>query len=318
MKKHILSALFLGVGLACASALPVGAQLNIQPGAQQQPATTKVPELTNEQMSQWSNKLNAYVNLFNRSGRAVDSWNRYKSWVNVKTGPTGKERNVYGLYSTYDDVVKELAPKAIAAAGEQPNMGVLDSATVAYAEALKKLDPILNDTVKYYDRKDYSDDKFAKGKELHPKLVEAFEAVVSTRNTFDSELTSVKNQLDQQQLATLEKTEGRKFNWHFKRVFMATRSVIDAATAVKSKSDFTAFSEAVKVYAGIVHEFDDYTASATDIPSRGSSTKGYPDNVLSALRGARDALEKNNLSSFSSATNNAIQTYNQMITFSRF
>ena len=39
----------------------------------------------------------------NRTLRAVESWERYTSWVNVRTGPTGKERYItYGLYSLYD------------------------------------------------------------------------------------------------------------------------------------------------------------------------------------------------------------------------
>ena len=35
--------------------------------------------------------------------RAVNSWERYASWVNMKTGPTGKERYIsYGMYEVYD------------------------------------------------------------------------------------------------------------------------------------------------------------------------------------------------------------------------
>ena len=44
-------------------------------------------------------KLNAYVELLNRTLRASESLSRYESWVKAKTGPTGKERVVYGLYS---------------------------------------------------------------------------------------------------------------------------------------------------------------------------------------------------------------------------
>src|SRR5690606_30706254 len=47
-------------------------------------------------------KSNAYVGLLNRTLRAVESWNRYTSWVKVKTGRTGRERIIYGLYGLYD------------------------------------------------------------------------------------------------------------------------------------------------------------------------------------------------------------------------
>ena len=31
--------------------------------------------------------------------RGTESWARYLRWVDVKRGPTGKERIIYGLYS---------------------------------------------------------------------------------------------------------------------------------------------------------------------------------------------------------------------------
>ncbi|MCA0420866.1 MAG: YiiG family protein, partial [Proteobacteria bacterium] len=48
-------------------------------------------------------KSNAYTGLMNRTLRAIQSWERYGSWVDMKKGPTGKERYItYGLYSLYD------------------------------------------------------------------------------------------------------------------------------------------------------------------------------------------------------------------------
>ena len=56
-------------------------------------------------------KSNAYTSLSNRTIRAIESWDRYKSWVDMKKGPTGKERYIsYGLYSLYD--VKDEIAKA--------------------------------------------------------------------------------------------------------------------------------------------------------------------------------------------------------------
>jgi hypothetical protein len=34
-------------------------------------------------------KANLYIEVAKLSERAVDSWERYASWVNMKTGPTG-------------------------------------------------------------------------------------------------------------------------------------------------------------------------------------------------------------------------------------
>jgi len=47
-------------------------------------------------------KLNAYVGCINRlSERSYESRNRYFSWA-AKSGPTGKERIIYGTYTIYD------------------------------------------------------------------------------------------------------------------------------------------------------------------------------------------------------------------------
>ncbi|RYE63747.1 MAG: DUF3829 domain-containing protein, partial [Rhizobiaceae bacterium] len=59
-------------------------------------------------------KMNTYVEFLNQTLRASESLQRYDSWVDMKKGPTGKERIIYGMYSLYD--VRELAGKALASA----------------------------------------------------------------------------------------------------------------------------------------------------------------------------------------------------------
>src|SRR5688572_10395607 len=51
------------------------------------------------------NKLGEYISCMNgTSKRVVDSRNLYLSWVkDEKVGPTGKERNIYGLYDINAD-----------------------------------------------------------------------------------------------------------------------------------------------------------------------------------------------------------------------
>ena len=47
-------------------------------------------------------KANLYIEVARMTERARDSWERYASWVNMKTGPTGKERYIsYGMYEAF-------------------------------------------------------------------------------------------------------------------------------------------------------------------------------------------------------------------------
>src|ERR1700754_1266622 len=120
-------------------------------------------------------KINAYVGCINRlSSRSYDSRKRYFSWVNARTGPTGKERIVYGVYTIYDtaDCRDEVA-KANAIA---PHDAPTEAAASAFVVAVTALEPLLKDADDYYTQQDYKDDKMAKGKALHSKLVAAWDA----------------------------------------------------------------------------------------------------------------------------------------------
>ena len=43
--------------------------------------------------------------------------------------------------------------------------------------AVVAAEDVIKEASTYYDQKNYKDDKFAKGKELHPRLLAAFEVV---------------------------------------------------------------------------------------------------------------------------------------------
>lgn len=312
MKKLFITSLLLGaVGFSGSHAI---AQIPARP-AEQTPVTDKVPELSEEALNAWIKKLNIYTSLFNRSSRGIDSWKRYTSWVDTKTGPTGKERNVYGLYSLYDDAATNLAPKAIAAASAEPRMGSLDATASAFAASLQTLHPVVSEAYSYYSRKDYSDDKFAKAKELHPKLMAAFGDYIAKRNIFEEQLTSIKKQTNIQSLAQIEKLEGRKYRWHSKRSLMEAEKTLEVLTATQSKKDLPAFADAVKSFSEVTRDFDDYVAQSDD--GKGKQLTGQLSSLLAKFRDAREALEKGNERSFVSNANSAISSYNTMIRFSR-
>ncbi|MEN3930563.1 DUF3829 domain-containing protein [Microvirga sp. W0021] len=315
MKKLTLTAWLVGASLLPLTfASPVFSQENTQAAS----TNSIVPDnLTEEQLGEWVEKLNAYTKLYNETSRVSQSWSRYKSWVKSKDGPTGKEKIVYGLYSVSDSLAKTEAPKAIEASKQDPKMGSIDTTAVKLSEAVIKLDPILKKAYDYYNRKDYTDDKFALGKEMHPALSAAFTEAVTLRETFDKELTAIKDNVDLQFLNHLEKTEGKKYKWQKKNILMASQKAVEALQNVSSKSDLPSFSEAIKKYAASVREFDDYMAGADDIPTFASAMKSRPASLLSYLRSARESLEKNDITWFNNHARSAVSEYNTLISLSR-
>ncbi len=122
-------------------------------------------------------KMNAYVGCINRlSARSYDSRKRYFSWVG-KNGPTGKERIIYGTYTIYD--TSDCRKNVEKANALEPRDAELESAATAYADAVSKLEPLLKEADDYYSQENYKDDKMAKGKALHPRLVAAWDSFAS-------------------------------------------------------------------------------------------------------------------------------------------
>jgi hypothetical protein len=119
-------------------------------------------------------KINAYVGCINRlSERAYDSRKRYFSWVGRK-GPTGRERIIYGTYTIYNTAdCKNNVAKANAM---EPRDSAIEAAATAYVAAVTALEPLLKEADDYYSQENYKDDRMAKGKALHPRLVAAWNA----------------------------------------------------------------------------------------------------------------------------------------------
>ncbi len=91
--------------LITAAALALQASVSL---AQQPPAPDLgLREISSADLDRYVAKSNGVVGLLNASLRGKDSWNRYLSWVDLKRGPTGKERIIYGPVSyTHLDVYK--------------------------------------------------------------------------------------------------------------------------------------------------------------------------------------------------------------------
>ncbi len=173
-------------------------------------------------------KLAGYITCINSTSDSVHSAaDRYFQWVDVEKGLTGKERHIYGTREIRDPSgCKEGATKS---ATLEPSLPDLEAAGKAYLTALDGVLPVVKEAYTYYDEDNYKDDAFAKGMELHPKLVAAFKA-------FDEadlklrDLVKVENEaLFERQLARIEKEEGRKLKFLSKNVMAHAKKLLNAA-----------------------------------------------------------------------------------------
>ncbi len=171
-------------------------------------------------------KANLYIEVAKSTERAVDSWERYASWVNMKTGPTGKERYLtYGMYELYDN--DHLLKEARDWAGREPRAEAVDAAMVKYVSVYEALAPVMQEAAAYYERSGYEADKMALGKTLHPKMVPLATAFLAERKAMMPVLRRHLRDVEALELAAFEAKEGRTAAWHTGNVMAALHRVID-------------------------------------------------------------------------------------------
>jgi hypothetical protein len=251
------------------------------------PVAIEVPHLSEAEFQRWVGKSNAYVVLLNDSTRALDSLRRYASWVDMKAGPTGKERNIsYGLYTVEATGTASVIAKARAAADAPPPIPPLDEAARAYAASFETLVPLLNDAAGYYERKDYTDDKLAHGKELHAKLVPAMNAFFASRERLEAGQEQLSAGLSRQELALIEAREGKSRRWHLRNIAITAKAALDAMPQEPNATDMTAFSNAIAAYATAARDFE----AAPKPP--GTLDGANAQDLVASFRTLREKIEK--------------------------
>ncbi len=105
--------------------------------------------------------------------RALDSEARYYQWVDPAAGPTGREQNIYGLYTLNFEATR-CSKAARSAATSGPSLPDLEAAADRYVIALEVLHKRIEDANTYYDAEEYEDDGMKLGQQMHLPLTEAW------------------------------------------------------------------------------------------------------------------------------------------------
>jgi hypothetical protein len=175
-------------------------------------------------------KLNPYVGCINSATSSVRrAADRYGDWVDKDKGVTGTEKNVFGIFeigdqSTCIDGVKKSADL-------EPDDPALETAGSEYVAALQAAITVVDEAYKYYDEKNYEDDKFAKAKELHPKLVEAFDKFEAADKKLRDLVVAQNDALLERELERIEKEQGQKLRWQQAKLMNVAKKLMEATDA---------------------------------------------------------------------------------------
>lgn len=210
-------------------------------------------------------KLNPYITCINSAtGSVRRSADRYDDWVDKAKGVTGTETNVYGIFeigdqSTCIDGVKKSADL-------EPDDPALEAAANEYVGALQAAMTVVDEAYKYYDEKNYEDDKFAKGKELHPKLVGAFEKFEAADKKFRELVVAQNDALLERELDRIEKEQGQKLRWQQAKLMNVAKKLMEATDAEITETgelelDVAKFDPAFEAYQKQLDGLVSYTKS---------------------------------------------------------
>lgn len=232
-------------------------------------------------------KMNAYVGCINRlSARSFESRARYFSWA-AKTGPTGRERIIYGTYTIYD--TSDCRKNVEKANAMEPHDAALEAAATAYADAVSKLEPLLKETDDYYEQQNYKDDKMAKGKALHPRLVAAWDAFAAADKTLRGEVEAVNDRRAAEKLAEIEKSEGKKSRYYIQAVMIQAKRVLRSQDT--DKPDIAAITQALNDYEETVKGAEQVSGETPKIGSMFiSNAKSYLVTAKQLMRRQRDKV----------------------------
>jgi len=303
-------------GAACATTLIIAAPGAVwAQGAATAPAAT-ASRVQEDDLQAAISKSNAYTALMNRTLRAIQSWERYGSWVDMKKGPTGKERYIgYGLYSLYD--VNSEIKKAEEAMAREPKLPAIDETMARYIKAYQELAPLITRAERYYDRKDYRDDNLAEGQTLHAAMVPAARSFLDERAKIDALMRVYKRGLDQRELAAVEQREGKSARWQVRNIMIHARAVMDLMPSNEQPVvDLKSFNAAIADYSGAVREMDAFKdKNPGGVPMIDSQAGSW----LGKLRDFSDKLAKSKGDVRRGAANDAnwiVNNYNTMVSLS--
>ncbi|MGN6105884.1 MAG: DUF3829 domain-containing protein [Kofleriaceae bacterium] len=216
------------------------------------PASAK-PDPTQE-------KINVYVEILNTwSPYVFKTYDGYAAWVDMKAGPTCKERGIRPPSGFGDSAPARFAgyEKAIRT---KPKLEV-DGTVTRMVEALQALVEPTQAAADYYQKRTFTSDGCKRGKELHPVLVAAWTAYLEGDRELRAFVGAYNDKVALEALAATKKKFGTKFRYHYEKLLIDGKALVreiddqhaagtfDAA-AIRSRLDaFTATHAAVEAMA---------------------------------------------------------------------
>lgn len=165
------------------------------------------------------------------SDPVLGSRQRYFSWADRERGPGG--RHIYGLYQVSPSDVPQCRAAVTEVAQSQPILAEVDAAASAYATALEQVVPLIGRAYAYYERENYRDDDMAGGREMHPQLVDAFDAFEAAHRELDERVETISTAARELRLQQLEGDPARRGEYLVTRLMSQAQHLMELLPSVR-------------------------------------------------------------------------------------
>jgi hypothetical protein len=171
----------------------------------------------NDPVEQTASKLDPYIeHCLNRFSRQVFSaQDRYRQWADENVGPTGRERNVYGIFQVTGETT-QCASAVQRALVMVPSLPAIEQAANGYVVALNTVVPLINQAHLYYERQNYRDDGFAQGRVMHGPLTVALRQFGAAHRALSESVNQVQDQNNEVLLARIQNDPNRRMEYLIK------------------------------------------------------------------------------------------------------
>ena len=185
-----------------------------------------IAELPDDKFKSLVEKTILYSKALNAARAVQKSYDRYAAWVDIKVGPTGKEKAIEGVLDI-SGAAQEIAEAGANGPGMWPPLPAIDSAAQKLAQSAAALAPAVKSASEYYAQKKYKTDAAKHGQELHVQMLPMFEQFFAGELALRRELSVVLEDIERRNLAQIEKERGKTYDWHLRNCLFAAKTLAD-------------------------------------------------------------------------------------------
>jgi hypothetical protein len=184
-----------------------------------------IADLPEDKFKALVEKAALYTKALSATRTVQKSYDHYAAWVDIKIGPTGKERSIDGVPDI--GALPEITDAAAKGPGMWPPLGGVDGMAQKLAQATTALAPLIKSASDYYAQRQYKNDGAKRGQELHAQMLPLFEQFFAAELAMRREFSAVFEDIERRYLAQIEKEHGKNYEWHLRSFLLAAKTLAD-------------------------------------------------------------------------------------------